>query len=76
MFMLACKLYGLPNQRSPNIRDFVNITLGELGLKINEDMFVLSDNEPNYQRQNHCEWFFWSKISKVLSKEVFLDMYR
>ncbi len=46
LFVLACKLYDLPNQKAHNIRDFVNTTLEEFGLKINENIFVVSDNEP------------------------------
>ncbi|CAM4887879.1 unnamed protein product [Rotaria socialis] len=46
MFILACKLYDLPNQKAYNIRDFVNIVVEEFGLKINEDIFIVSDNEP------------------------------
>ncbi|CAF1473288.1 unnamed protein product [Rotaria magnacalcarata] len=45
MFILACKLYDLPNQKAYNIRDFVNIVVEEFGLKINEDIFIVSDNE-------------------------------
>jgi hypothetical protein len=46
MFILACKLYDLPNQKAYNIRDFVNTMVEEFGLKIHEDIFVVSDNEP------------------------------
>ena len=46
MFVLACKLYDLPNQKSQNIRDFINTIVEELSLKITEDIFVVSDNEP------------------------------
>ncbi|CAF1262711.1 unnamed protein product [Rotaria sordida] len=46
IFILACKLYDLPNQKAHNIRDFVNTIVEEFGLKLNEDMFVVSDNEP------------------------------
>ena len=46
IFILACKLYDLPNQKSHNIRDFVNKTLEEFGLNVNKGMFVVSDNEP------------------------------
>ncbi|CAF1518711.1 unnamed protein product [Adineta steineri] len=46
IFVLACKLYDLPNQKAYNIRDFVNTTVEQFGLKINEDVFVVSDNEP------------------------------
>ncbi|CAF3307556.1 unnamed protein product [Rotaria sp. Silwood2] len=46
IFILACKLYDLPNQKAYNIRDFVNTTLEEFSLKLNEEIFVVSDNEP------------------------------
>ncbi|CAF2440986.1 unnamed protein product [Rotaria sp. Silwood2] len=46
MFILACKLYDLPNQKACNIRDFVNGIAAEFGLKITEDTFIVSDNEP------------------------------
>ncbi|CAF2033247.1 unnamed protein product [Rotaria magnacalcarata] len=46
MFILACELYDLPNQKAHNIRDFVNIVVEEFGLKINEDIFIVSENEP------------------------------
>ena len=46
MFVLACKLYDFPNHQAHNIRDFVNTIVGEFGLKVNEDMFIVSDNEP------------------------------
>ena len=46
MFGLTCKLYNLPNQQAHNIRDFVNTVLEEFGHKVNEDMSLVSDNEP------------------------------
>ena len=46
MFVLACKLYDLSNQQAHNIRDFVNTVVEEFGHKLNEDMLVVSDNEP------------------------------
>jgi hypothetical protein len=46
MFILACKLYDLPNQKSYNVRDFVYTVVEEFGLKIHEDIFIVSDNEP------------------------------
>jgi len=39
-------LYDLPNQKSHNIRDFINTVVEEFGLNITEDNFVVSDNEP------------------------------
>ncbi|CAF1554045.1 unnamed protein product [Rotaria sp. Silwood1] len=46
MFILACKLYDLPNQKAFNIREFVNKIVEDFGLIINEDIFIVSDNEP------------------------------
>jgi hypothetical protein len=46
VFMLTCKLYDLPNQKACNIRDFVTTTVEEFGLKLNEYVFVVSNNEP------------------------------
>ena len=46
VFVLACKLYDLPNQKAHQIRDFLNIILEDFNLKLNEDTFVVSDNEP------------------------------
>ena len=46
VFVLACKLYDLPNQKSYHIREFLNTILEEFDLKLNEDVIVVSDNEP------------------------------
>ena len=46
VFVLACKLYDLPNQKAHQIRDFLNTILEEFNLKLTEDTFVVSDNEP------------------------------
>ena len=46
VFVLDCKLYDLPNQKAHHTRDFLNTTLEEFNLKLNEDIFIVSDNEP------------------------------
>ena len=77
MFVLACKLYNLPNQQAHNIRDFVNTVVEEFGLKVNEDMFVVWDNEPKMvcafkddTRRVGCSVHY---INKVLEHAFELD---
>ena len=77
VFVLAYKLYDLPNQQAHNIRDFVNTVVEEFGLEVNEDMFVVSDNEPKMvyafkddTRRAGCSVHY---INKVLQHAFQLD---
>ncbi|CAF1495737.1 unnamed protein product [Didymodactylos carnosus] len=44
--VLACREYNMPNQTSPNIRTFTDEILQEYGLKLNENVYAVTDNEP------------------------------
>ena len=44
-FILSCFPYELDNKRAPTIRSFVDDILLSFGLKLDEEKFVVSDNE-------------------------------
>ncbi|CAF1403779.1 unnamed protein product [Rotaria sordida] len=44
--VLACREYDLPNSKSPNIRAFTEGILSEFDLTINENVYIVTDNEP------------------------------
>lgn len=45
-FCLGCKPYNLANQKAPNIRKFIDDLLSEYGLSLNQNSFIVTDNEP------------------------------
>ena len=49
-FALDCFPYELENRRALTIRSFADDTLDGLGTKLDEDKFVMSDNEPTMKR--------------------------
>ncbi|CAF3376891.1 unnamed protein product [Rotaria sp. Silwood2] len=44
--VLACREYDLPNSKSPNIRAFTEGILSDFDLTINENVYIVTDNEP------------------------------
>ncbi|CAF4341786.1 unnamed protein product [Rotaria sp. Silwood2] len=44
--VLACREYDLPNSKSPNIRTFIEGILSDFDLTINENVYIVTDNEP------------------------------
>ncbi|CAF4725388.1 unnamed protein product [Rotaria sp. Silwood2] len=44
--VLACREYDLPNSKSPNVRAFTEGILSEFDLTINENVYIVTDNEP------------------------------
>ncbi|CAF3196992.1 unnamed protein product [Rotaria socialis] len=45
-FLIGCYPYQMENKRAPTIRSFIDTVLNEFGLKLNQEKFVMSDNEP------------------------------
>ncbi|CAF1479669.1 unnamed protein product [Didymodactylos carnosus] len=45
VFTLACQAYDYESQHAINLRAFVNEILEEFGLYLNDDIFIVSDNE-------------------------------
>jgi hypothetical protein len=45
-FLIGCYPYEMENKRAPTIRSFLDNILNEFGLKLNQEIFVMSDNEP------------------------------
>ncbi|CAF1285589.1 unnamed protein product [Rotaria sordida] len=46
MFSIGCFPYEMENKRAPTIRTFVNDTLKDFGLVLDQEKFVVTDNEP------------------------------
>ncbi|CAF1558794.1 unnamed protein product, partial [Rotaria sordida] len=46
MFSIGCFPYKMENKRAPTIRIFVNDTLKDFGLVLDQEKFVVTDNEP------------------------------
>jgi hypothetical protein len=45
-FLLGCFPYQMENKRAPTIRSFVDDQLYSFGLRLDQEKFVVSDNEP------------------------------
>ncbi|CAF1527281.1 unnamed protein product [Adineta ricciae] len=45
MFTLSCQAYDFETQHAINLRSFVNKVLQEYGLHLNDEIFVVTDNE-------------------------------
>ena len=45
VFTLACQAYDFETQHAVNLRAFVNKILEEFGLYLNDDIFIVTDNE-------------------------------
>lgn len=45
-FLIGCYPYQMENKHAPTIRSFIDTVLNELGLKLNQEKFFMSDNEP------------------------------
>lgn len=45
-FLLGCFPYQMENKRAPTIRSFVDDKLHSFGLRLDQEKFVVSDNEP------------------------------
>jgi len=46
MFSIGCFPYEMENKRAPTIRAFVDNTLKDFGLVLDQEKFVVTDNEP------------------------------
>ena len=46
VFLIGCYPYELENKRAPTVRLFIGGILGDFGLKLDSEKFVMSDNEP------------------------------
>ncbi|CAF2798710.1 unnamed protein product [Rotaria sp. Silwood2] len=44
--VLACREYDLPSSKSSNIRTFTEGILSEFDLTLNENVYIVTDNEP------------------------------
>lgn len=49
-FVLGCFPYELENKRALTIRSFVDDALDSFGIKLDDEKFIMSDNEPTMKR--------------------------
>jgi hypothetical protein len=77
---LCCRAYDLTDATAPNVRLFVDQVLAEFNLKLTENQFVVSDNEPKMRcsfRENvtrvGCSCHY---LNKILEKSfIHVGMY-